>query len=91
MRAALGAESSDLLRLILGQAIPIVGIGLALGLVGALMVSRLLRGLLFGVSPTDFFTFAAVSILLAVVALAASYVPARRAARMDPMVALRCE
>jgi putative ABC transport system permease protein len=91
VRAALGARSGDVLRLILGQAIPIVGTGLALGLFGALVLSRLLRSLLYGVSPTDFFTFALVSVLLAMVALAASYVPARRAARMDPMVALRCE
>lgn len=91
VRAALGAQSSDLLRLIVGQAIPIVGLGLGLGLAGAFVLSRLLRSLLFGVSPTDFFTFAAVSVLLAVVALVASYVPARRAAKVDPMVALRYE
>jgi putative ABC transport system permease protein len=91
IRSALGARSGDLLRLILGQAILMAGIGLTTGLIAALALSRVLRNLLYGVSPTDFSTFAIVSALLAVVALAASYLPARRATRVDPIIALRYE
>jgi putative ABC transport system permease protein len=66
-------------------------IGIAVGLAGAFALARLLSGLLFGVTPTDPVTFTVVPLLLAAVALAACYLPARRAARVDPMTALRCE
>jgi ABC-type antimicrobial peptide transport system permease subunit len=79
----------ELYRLVIGGVLGPVLIGLAVGLVGALATTRLLRGLLFGVEPTDATTFGAVAGLLALVALAASMIPARRAARLDPAVVLR--
>jgi putative ABC transport system permease protein len=66
-------------------------LGVAIGLTGAFALMRLMRSLLFGVSASDPFTFVAISLLLAFVALLASYIPARRAARIDPMISLRCE
>jgi putative ABC transport system permease protein len=91
IRAALGARQRDLLRMVVGQGMLLAAIGLAIGLAGAFGLTRLLTSLLFGVSATDPLTFIAVSLLLAAVAFAASYLPARRAARVDPMVALRYE
>ena len=81
----------DVLRLVLGAGIKMAAIGLIIGLVAALGLTRLMASLLFGVSPTDPLTFAAVAILLMGVALAACYIPARRAMRLDPIVALRYE
>jgi putative ABC transport system permease protein len=91
IRMALGARSRDILRAVLGQGLRLTSIGLALGLPGALAATRIIRSLLYEVSPTDPLTFVSVAVLLAGVALLASYVPARRAARIDPMVALRYE
>jgi len=91
VRIALGAKRSDIFKLVVGQGMVLALLGVAIGLGGAIALTRLIAGLLFGVSPTDFATFAVVSLLLAIVALAASYIPARRAMNVDPMVALRCE
>ena len=89
IRMALGAQTRDVLRLVGREGLVLVLAGIAFGLVGALALTRLMSSLLFGVSPTDAATFAAVPALLAAVALAACYLPARRAARVDPTVALR--
>jgi putative ABC transport system permease protein len=89
IRMALGAQTRDVLRLIGREGFVLVVVGIGIGLAGALALTRLMRSLLFGVSPTDATTFAAVPALLAAVALAACYLPARRAARVDPTVALR--
>jgi putative ABC transport system permease protein len=91
IRMALGARTQDVLVLVLRQGMTLVLIGIAVGLAGAFALARLLSGLLFGVTPTDPVTFTVVPLLLAAVALAACYLPARRAARVDPMTALRCE
>jgi putative ABC transport system permease protein len=91
VRAALGASRQDLLRLVLGEAAGLAGAGIAAGLAGSLATMRLIRALLFHVEPTDPATVVGISVLLAVTALVASYVPARRAMRVDPMTALRYE
>jgi predicted permease len=89
IRTALGAQRSDVLRLVVGESMRRVAIGLAAGLLGALGLSRVLASQLYGVSPVDPLTFTATPLILGVVALVASWVPARRAARVDPLVALR--
>jgi putative ABC transport system permease protein len=89
VRIALGAARNDVLRMVLREGLGMLAAGLALGAAGALALSRLMAGLLFGVEPTDPLTFVAVSALLVAVAVAASFVPARRAAGVAPMVALR--
>ena len=91
IRIALGAQQKDVLRLILGQGARIAFFGVAIGLVAAAALARLLSSLLFSVSAGDPITFAAVSILLAAIALLACYIPARRALRVDPIIALRYE
>ena len=91
VRVALGAQRGDVLRLILGEGARLAAIGVAVGIGVSLAVTRLMSSLLFGVEATDPMTYAAVAVLLAAVALFASYVPARRAMRVDPIVALRYE
>jgi ABC-type antimicrobial peptide transport system permease subunit len=89
IRMALGAEKSAILNMIIGQGIKLVLIGVAIGLAAALGLTRFLSGLLYGVKPGDPATLVAVSALLMAIALLASYIPARQAAKVDPMVALR--
>ena len=91
IRVALGANRSEVLRLVVGQGAKMALLGVALGILAALGLTRLMSGMLFGVSATDPLTFIAVAILLILVALAACYIPARRAMSVDPMVALRYE
>jgi putative ABC transport system permease protein len=91
IRMALGAQAADVLRLIIGQGLKLILIGAALGLAVAYALTSLLKDFLFDVKPTDPTTFAVIPLLLAAVALLASYLPARRATKVDPMVTLRCE
>ena len=91
IRLALGAQSRDVLLMIVKQGSLLIGLGLVIGLAGAYALTRLIASLLFGVTAKDPFTFAAVAVLLAAVALLACYIPAWRATKVDPMEALRCE
>src|SRR5947209_3465256 len=91
LRVALGAQRKDVLRLVIGQGMKMALLGIDQGPIGAFVVTRVMSSFLFGVSATDPPTFAGVSILLTIVALLACYIPARRATRVDPMVALRYE
>jgi predicted permease len=91
IRMALGAERRDVLRLVLGQGLALAAIGAGIGLVASLAAMRLLSTMLYGVRPTDPLTFAGSSVLVILMALAASWIPARRAASIDPMQALRTE
>jgi putative ABC transport system permease protein len=89
VRVALGAQRSDILRMALGEGMLLVAIGLGVGLIGAAIVTRFLRSMLFSVTATDPLTFASIALLLAAVALLACFIPAQRATQVDPLVALR--
>jgi putative ABC transport system permease protein len=89
IRMALGAQRSHVLRIVIRNGMFMAGAGVAVGLVGALALTRLMRNMLFQITPTDPVTYSAVSIILVTVALLACCIPARRAIRVDPMVALR--
>ena len=91
LRTALGASTGSVLRLVLGQGLGLASIGLILGQAGAVVSTRLLTTMLFQVQPNDPVVYVGVAVLLGVVALVACYVPARRASRVDPMIALRQE
>jgi putative ABC transport system permease protein len=91
VRMALGAQTSNVLGLILGEGLRLAVLGAAIGLAGSFFAARLVSGMLFGVAPSDPFTFASVAVVLVAVAMVACYIPARRATRVDPLVALRYE
>jgi len=91
IRAALGASGRDILRMVMGRGLLLAGIGLAVGLAAAFGLTRLISSLLFGVKANDPGAFAAVVVTLAMVACMAIYIPARRAMRIDPLIALRYE
>jgi ABC-type antimicrobial peptide transport system permease subunit len=89
IRLALGAHRGDILKMVLRRGLGLAAAGAGLGVVAALIVSHLMAGLLYGVSPSDPLTFISLTIVLVIVALAACYIPARRAMRVDPIIALR--
>ena len=91
IRMALGAQRGDILRMAIGEGMLLVGVGLGTGILGALILTRYLRTMLFAITPTDPVTFASIAVLLSSVALLACFVPARRATQVDPLVALRNE
>jgi putative ABC transport system permease protein len=91
IRIALGASQRNILNLVVRQGMALVLAGLTVGLAAAFLLMRLIRSLLFGVNATDPITFVGISFLLATITLLACYIPARRAARIDPLISLRCD
>ena len=91
VRVALGATPGTVVRLVIGQGMRVVGAGVVVGVIGALLVTRLMTNVVYGVRVTDPITYVGVATLLSVVALVASYIPARRATRIDPLVAMRTD
>jgi len=91
IRMALGAQTGNVLRLVLKEGLMLVGGGVSAGLLAAFALTRLVVSFLYGVSALDWVTFVAIPVVLGLVALLASYLPARRAAKVDPIIALRCE
>jgi putative ABC transport system permease protein len=91
IRMALGARSSDLVRMVLGEGLRLALVGIAAGVAGALALTRIIASLLYGVKPTDIAAFSAAAVVLLVAIVLAALIPARAAARVDPMVALRQE
>jgi putative ABC transport system permease protein len=91
IRIALGAQRRDVLRLVIGQGMLLLVVGMIIGTLGALALTRALASFLYGIRPTDPVTFVGVVAILATVAFLACYIPARRATRVDPMIALRYE
>jgi putative ABC transport system permease protein len=91
IRIAIGATSSNMIALIVGQAVRLAAVGVAIGLAGAFALTRLIRALLFNTDPLDGLTFVASAGVLLVIAVLSSYLPARRALRIDPLIAMRAE
>jgi putative ABC transport system permease protein len=91
VRIALGATPGGILKMVLGQGLLTVAIGLIVGLAGSLLLTRTMRSMLFEISPNDPITIVGIALLLLLIAMLASYIPARRATRVDPMIALRYE
>jgi ABC-type antimicrobial peptide transport system permease subunit len=91
IRMAIGARGDDVVRMFVGEGLILTALGLAIGGIGAFALTRLMTGLLFGVTPTDASTFAAMALLIGVVGFVACYVPARRAAQVNPLIALKRE
>ena len=91
IRIALGAQRSDVFKLVVGQGLLLVLVGVVMGTAGAVALTRFIEGMIYGVSPTDGLTFVVVSLIVTMVAFLACYLPARRATRVDPLVALRYE
>ncbi|HTE47827.1 MAG TPA: FtsX-like permease family protein, partial [Gemmatimonadaceae bacterium] len=91
VRVALGAQPRDVLGMVVGSGLRLAGLGVIVGFAGALLLTRLMQGVLYGISPNDPLTFGVVAVALLVVAGVASWIPALRATRVDPLVALRAE
>jgi putative ABC transport system permease protein len=91
VRLVFGAQPTSILRLVLGQGLRLSSIGIVIGVAGALLLTRVMRSMLVGVKPTDPLTYAAIALLFTAIAALACWLPARRAARLDPAVAIREE